>query len=90
MRQQVTDDRIRARQLLYISQEIVKLKLRLDDELVSFNSIQNQTHPWLDDTSISEIKQRVNYELNSDIEYRQVKRSKKKFRKKIYMNNIYL
>ncbi len=72
MQQQVNHDRIRARQLLYISQEIVKLKLRLDEELSQLTSIHNQTHPWLDDSSLSELMRRINYEIESEKESRQV------------------
>jgi hypothetical protein len=73
MRQQVNDDRIRARQLLYISQEIIKLKLRLDEELSYINSIHNHNHPWLDDSSLTELMRRINYEIESDKESRQVR-----------------
>jgi hypothetical protein len=72
MRQQVNDDRLRARQLLYISQEIIKLKLRLDEEISHLNSIHNQAHPWIDDSSITELLRRVNYEIDSEKESRQV------------------
>ena len=72
MRQQVNDDRIRARQLLYISQEIIRLKLRLDEELSQINSIHNHNHPWLDESSLTDLMRRVNYEIDSDKELRQV------------------
>ena len=72
MRQQVNDDRIRARQLLYISQEIIKLKLRLDDELARINSISNHNHPWLNETSLTELMRRINYEIESEKDSRQV------------------
>jgi hypothetical protein len=72
MRQQVNDDRIRARQLLYISQEIIKLKVRLDEELSHFNSIDNHSHPWLDESSLTELMRRVHYEIDSEKDSRQV------------------
>jgi hypothetical protein len=72
MRQQVNDDRLRARQLLYISQEIIKLKLRLDEELSHFNSIHNHPHPWLDESSLTELMRRIHYEMDSEKESRQV------------------
>ncbi len=72
MRQQVNDDRIRARQLLYISQEIIKLKVRLDEELSHFNSIHNHSHPWLDESSLTELMRRVHYEIDSEKDSRQV------------------
>ena len=71
MRQQVTDDRIRARQLLHISQEIIKLKLRLEEELQQFDSCDYQ-HPWIDDTSLIELMRRVNYEIESEKDSQQV------------------
>ena len=73
MRQQVNDDRLQARQLLYISQEIIKLKLRLDEELARINSIHNRTHPWLNDSSLIEIMRRVHYEVDSEKDSRQVR-----------------
>lgn len=74
MRQQVNDDRIQARQLLYVSQEIIKLKLRLDEELARVDSSHNQSHPWLNDGSLTEIMRRINYELESEKESRQVRK----------------
>ncbi|CAF1547653.1 unnamed protein product [Adineta ricciae] len=71
MRQQVNDDRIQARQLLYVSQEIIKLKLRLDEELARIDSSHNQSHPWLNEGSLTEIMRRINYELESEKESRQ-------------------
>jgi hypothetical protein len=72
MRQQVNDDRIRARQLLYISQEIIKLKLRLDEELSHINSIDNHHHPWLDETSLIELMRRINYDIETEKDSRLV------------------
>ncbi|CAF1273357.1 unnamed protein product [Rotaria sp. Silwood1] len=71
MRQQVNDDRIRARQLLYISQEIIKLKIRLDEELSHIDSIYNRQHPWLDENSLIELIRRINYEIESEQDSRQ-------------------
>jgi hypothetical protein len=72
MRQQVNDDRTRARQLLHISQEIIKLKLRLEEELVRINTL-SQHHPWLDDSSLIEIRRRINYEIESERDCQQVR-----------------
>lgn len=74
MRQQVNDDRIRARQLLHISQEIIKLKLRLDEDLVHFTSTYTHAHPWLDESSLSELLRRIHYDIDSEKESRQVNR----------------
>jgi hypothetical protein len=79
MRQQVNDDRIRARQLLYISQEIIKLKLRLDEELSYIDSIHNHNPPWLDDSSLIELIRRINYEMESEKDSRQVKKKETMF-----------
>ncbi len=79
MRQQVNDDRIRARQLLYISQEIIKLKLRLDEELSYIDSIHNHSPPWLDDSSLIELIRRINYEMESEKDSRQVKKKETMF-----------
>jgi len=79
MRQQVNDDRIRARQLLYISQEIIKLKLHLDEELSYIDSIHNHNDPWLDDSSLIELMRRINYEIESEKESRQVKKKETMF-----------
>jgi hypothetical protein len=73
MRQQVNDDRVQARRLLYISQEIIRLKLRLDDELSRLNSIHNRTHPWLNESSLIEVRRRIEYEIDSENESRQVR-----------------
>lgn len=72
MRQQVNDDRIRARQLLHISQGIIKLKLRLDEELARFTSTYPHAHPWLDESSLTELRRRIYYEIESEKESRQV------------------
>ena len=74
MRQQVNDDRIRARQLLHISQGIIKLKIRLDEELTCFTSTYSHSHPWLDETSLTELLRRIHYEIDSEKESRQVNR----------------
>ena len=77
MRQQVNDDRTRARHLLHISQEIVKLKLRLDDELLNIGKIRS--HPWIDDdSSLNELMQRVHYEIDSIQDNRHVREEKRK------------
>ena len=73
MRQQVNDDRIRARHLLYLSQEIVKLKLRIDDDNARTQS--NSTHLWLDDISLIELMSRINYELGRERDSRQVRKT---------------
>lgn len=73
MRQQVNDDRIRARQLLYVSQEVIKLKLRLDEELSRIDSVHNREHPWLDENSLIELMRRINYEIESEQDSLQVR-----------------
>lgn len=75
MRQQVNDDRIRARQLLYVSQEIIKLKLRLEEELARLDS-QSHQHPWLDESSLAELMRRIHYELDAEKDSQQVRRSR--------------
>ena len=72
MRQQVNDDRMRARQLLHISQEIIKLKLRLDEELSRMNSIVNRHHSWSDDSSLTEIMHRIDCDIESEQDSQQV------------------
>jgi hypothetical protein len=76
MQQQITDDRTRARHLLHISQEIIKLKLRLDDEISRINPFLNPS--WFDNSSLSELKHRIYYEIELDKENRQVKKTNKK------------
>ena len=71
MQQQVNDDRTRARHLLHISQEIIKLKLRLDEELSHINTSFN--HSWFDKNSLNELKHRIYYEIELEKENRQVK-----------------
>jgi hypothetical protein len=75
MRQQVNDDRIRARQLLYVSQEIIKLKLRLEEEIARLDSHSHQ-HPWLDESSLAELMRRIQYELEAEKDSQQVRRSR--------------
>jgi hypothetical protein len=70
MQQQVNDDRTRTRHLLHISQEIIKLKLHLDDELSHINTSLN--HSWFENNSLNELKHRIYYEFNSEKENRQV------------------
>lgn len=79
MRQQVNDDRIRARQLLHISQEIIKLKLRLDEDLAHFTSTYTRSHPWLDESSLAELIRRIHYEIDSEKDSRQVNRLREVF-----------
>ena len=74
MRQQVNDDRIRARHLLYLSQEIVKLKLRIEDDIARTQS--NSTHLWFDDISLIELMSRINYEFEGEKDSRQVRRER--------------
>jgi hypothetical protein len=69
MQQQILDDRTRARHLLHISQEIIKLRLRLDDE---FNHINTLFHPsWLENDSLNNIKHRIYYEFDLEKANRQ-------------------
>jgi hypothetical protein len=79
MRQQANDDRMRARQLLYVSQEIIKLKLHLDEELSHIDSVHSYNHPWLDDSSLFELMRRINYELESAKDSQQVKNKSNSF-----------
>jgi hypothetical protein len=74
MQQQVNDDRTRARHLLHISQEIIKLKLRLEEELSHINTSFN--HSWFDKNSLNELKHRIYYEIELEKENRQVKKTK--------------
>jgi hypothetical protein len=73
MRQQVNDNRTCARHLLHISQEIIKLKLRLDEQLSHINTSFN--HSWFENNSFNELKQRIYYEIELDKENRQVKKN---------------
>ena len=69
MQQQVTDDRIRARHLLHLSQAIIKLKLRLDDD---FSHIHTSFLPsWFENHTLTDLKHRIYYELDLDRENRQ-------------------
>jgi len=70
MQQQVNDNRTRTRHLLHISQEIIKLKLHLDDELSHINTSLN--HSWFENNSLNELKHQIYYEFNSENENRQV------------------
>jgi hypothetical protein len=60
MQEHVQDDRIRARHLLHISQEIIKLKLRLDDEFSHLNLSLHSSS--FDKKSLNELKQQITYE----------------------------
>jgi hypothetical protein len=71
MREQVIDDRTRARRLLHISQEIIKLKLRIDEELSHISTSLN--HSWFDINSINQLKDQISYEIDIEKENRQVK-----------------
>ena len=53
MQQQVNDDRTRARDLLHISQEIIKLNLRLDNELSHINTTFHSS--WFENNSLNEL-----------------------------------
>ncbi|CAF1005308.1 unnamed protein product [Rotaria sordida] len=69
MRQQVNSDRKRARHLLHISQEIIKLKLRLDEELSHINTTFNPS--WFDNNSLNQLKDQISYEIDLEKENRQ-------------------
>ncbi|CAF4135173.1 unnamed protein product, partial [Rotaria sp. Silwood2] len=69
MRQQVNNDRICARHLLHISQEIIKLKLRLDEELSHINISLNPS--WFDNNSLNQLKDQISYEIDLEKENRQ-------------------
>lgn len=74
MRQQVNDDRTRARQLLYISQDIVRIKLRIEEDLSRFDAqFHQQLNPWINESSLIEFMRRINYELESERDSQQVK-----------------
>jgi hypothetical protein len=61
MQQQILDDRTRARHLLHISQEIIKLKLRLDDESTHINTSFHSS--WFENNSLNDLKHRIYYEF---------------------------
>ena len=68
MQQQILDDRTRARHLLHLSQEIIKLRLRLDDE---FGNINTSFHPsWFENDSLNNIKHRIYYEFDLEKDMR--------------------
>ncbi|CAF1248480.1 unnamed protein product [Rotaria sp. Silwood1] len=69
MQQQVNNDRICARHLLHISQEIIKLKLRLDEELAHINTSFNPS--WFDNNSLNPLKDQISYEIDLEKENRQ-------------------
>ncbi|CAF1192107.1 unnamed protein product [Adineta steineri] len=69
MRQQVNDDRPCARHLLHISQEIIKLRLHIDEQLSHINTSFNPS--WFENNSFDELKQRIYYEIELDKENRQ-------------------
>lgn len=71
MQEQVNDDRIRTRHLLHISQEIIKLKLHIDNEFSNINTSFN--HSWFEKhSSLNNLKQRIYYEFDLEKENRQV------------------
>ena len=70
MQEQITDDRTRARRLLHISQEVIKLKLRVDEEFSRCPTFFNES--CLQPSSLSELKQRISHEFNRERDYRQV------------------
>ncbi|CAF3834286.1 unnamed protein product [Rotaria magnacalcarata] len=69
MKEQVVDDRTRARHLLHISQKIIKLKLRIDEELSQISTSLN--HSWFDINSINQLKDQISYEIDIEQENRQ-------------------
>lgn len=71
MRQQVNDDRIRARHLLHLSQQIVKLGLRAEEELSHIKTSFN--HTWFENNSLSQIKDLISYEIDLENQNRQVR-----------------
>ena len=71
MRQQVNDDRIRAHQLLHLTQETLKLKLHIDDELSHINTVLNDS--WFDINSLNQLKAQILLEIELEKDNRQVK-----------------
>ncbi len=69
MQQQILDDRTRARHLLHLSQEIIKLRLRLDDEFGNINTSFNPS--WFENDSLNNIKHRIYYEFDMEKDTRQ-------------------
>ncbi|CAF3327791.1 unnamed protein product, partial [Rotaria sp. Silwood2] len=55
--------------LLHISQEIIKLKLRLDEELSQINISLNPS--WFDNNSLNQLKDQISYEIDLEKENRQ-------------------
>jgi hypothetical protein len=74
MRQQVNDDRTRTHHLLKISEEIIQLKLRLDEELSHIKLFFN--HKNLEKNSLNELKHQIYNEIELEKEKHQVKRKK--------------
>jgi len=70
MQRQVNEDQTRTRHLFHISQEIIKLKLHLDDELSHINTSLN--HSWFENNSLNELKHRIYNEFHSEKNNRQV------------------
>ena len=72
MRRQVNDDRSCARHFLHLSQELMKLRVRFDEQLSPINTIFNPS--WFENHSFDELKQRIYYEIELDKENRQVEK----------------
>jgi hypothetical protein len=70
MQQQVNNDRTRARHLLHVSYEILKLRINLDDELSRINTSFNDS--WFENNSLNDLKHRIYYEFELEKENRQV------------------
>lgn len=70
MQEQVNDDRIRTRHLLNLTEEIIQLKLHLDNEFFHINTIFN--HLSSKNYSLENIKQRIYYEFDLEKQNRQV------------------
>ena len=71
MRRQVNDARPCSRHFLYLSQELLKLRVRFDEQLSPINTTFNPS--WFENHSFDELKERIYYEIELDKESRQVK-----------------
>ena len=68
-----------ARQLLYVSQEIIKLKLRLEEELVRFDAQFSSTSSMVRwNVRLIELMRRINYEIDSEKDYSTSKNDRSK------------
>ncbi|CAF1643968.1 unnamed protein product, partial [Adineta ricciae] len=66
MRRQVNDARPCSRHFLYLSQELMKLRVRFDEQLSPINTTFNPS--WFENHSFDELKERIYYEIELDKE----------------------